>query len=91
MNIQPFKPESVIVPPKTATRSAKPAKETAAAVEAPQISKQEKLLAALQNEPDVRPGEVARGQELAADPNYPSDDLLAKLAEVFVKDATRSK
>ena len=90
MNIQPLKTDSVSTPQKAAARSAKPAKEPATE-ETPQTAKQEKLLSALANEPDVRPGEVARGRDLAADPNYPSDDLLAKLADVFVKDARRSK
>ena len=90
MNIQPLKTDSVTTPPRAAVRSAKPASEPTAA-ETPQVARQEKLRAALANEPEVRPDEVARGKELAADPNYPSDDLLAKLADVFVKDARRSK
>ena len=90
MNIQPFKSESVTVPPKPAARSAKPAKETEAG-ETPQTTKQEKLLAAVQNEPEARPEEIARGKALAADPNYPSDDLLSKLAGVFVNDSKRAK
>ena len=90
MNIPPLKTDNVTTPPKAATRSAKPAKEPAAG-ETPLIAKQEKLLAALANEPEVRPEEIARGKDLAADPGYPSDDLLAKLADVFVKDARRAK
>lgn len=90
MNIQPLKTDSVTTPPKAAARSAKPAKEPATE-ETPPTAKQEKLLAALANEPDVRPDEVARGKALAADPDYPSDDLLAKLADVFGKDARRAK
>ena len=90
MNIQPLKTESVTTPPKPAARSAKPAKEPAAA-ETPQVARQEKLRAALAKEPEVRAEEIARGQELAADPGWPSDELLAKLAEVFVNDARRAK
>ena len=90
MNIQPCKSECVPVPPKPAAKSAKPAKESAAA-ETPQTAKQQKLLAELAKEPDVRTQEVGRGKALAADPGYPSDDLLAKLAEVFVNDARKSK
>ena len=90
MNIQPLKTDSVTVPPKAAARSPKPAKESTIE-DAPPIPKQEKLLGALANEPDVRPGEVARGKELAADPSYPSDDLLAKMADIFVKDARNAK
>ena len=90
MNIQPLKPESATVPPKLAARSAKPASE-APTDETPQVAKQEKLRASLAVEPDVRAEEIARGKALAADPNYPPDDLLAKLADVFVKDARRAK
>ena len=90
MNIQPLKTEGVTTPPKPAVKSAKTPKEPATS-DTPQIAKQEKLLGALANEPEVRPEEVARGKELAADPNYPSDDLLAKLADVFVQDARRAK
>ena len=90
MNIQPCKSECVPAPSKPAAKAAKAAKESAAS-ETPQITKQEKLLAELAKEPDVRTQEVERGKALAADPGYPSDDLLAKLAEVFVNDARNSK
>ena len=90
MNIQPCKSESVPVPSKPTTKPAKPAKEPSAEA-APSATKQEKLLAALDKEPDVRAQEIERGKALAADPDYPSSDLLAKLAEVFVNDARRSK
>ena len=90
MNIQPCKSECVPAPSKPAAKAAKAAKESAAS-ETPQVTKQEKLLAELAKEPDVRTQEVERGKALAADPGYPSDDLLAKLAEVFVNDARNSK
>ena len=90
MNIPPLKTDSVTTPPKAAARSAKPAKEPATEA-TPETAKQEKLLASLAKEPEVRAEEIARGQDLAADPNYPSDDLLAKLADVFVQDARRAK
>ena len=35
--------------------------------------------------PDLRVDEVERGKRLVADPNYPSDDLLEKLAEGLLK------
>ncbi len=90
MNIQPCKSECASAPSKPTAKAAKAAKESAAH-ETPQITKQEKLLAELAKEPDVRTQEVERGQALAADPGYPSDELLAKLAEVFVNDARHSK
>ena len=40
----------------------------------------QQLSAALQNQPEVRPDEVARGQALAADPNYPSASILSQVA-----------
>ncbi len=90
MNIQPCKSECAPVPPKAAAKAAKSAKE-ATGSEPPQITKQQKLVAELAKEPDVRMQEVEHGKALAADPGYPSDDLLAKLAEVFVNDARKSK
>lgn len=35
--------------------------------------------------PAVRPAEVERGKVLARDPEYPSDNVLAKLAEIFAE------
>ena len=90
MNIQPCKSECAPVPPKPAAKPAKPEKETTAE-ETATLSRQENLLQTLGKVPDVRAEEVARGEALAADPTYPSDDLLAKLAEVFVNDARNEK
>ena len=90
MNIQPFKSDSVPVPAKPAARPTKPVSQPPAD-EPLEVGKRDKLAAALANEPDVRATEVARGKELAADPGYPSDELLAKLAEVFVNDAKPAK
>lgn len=38
------------------------------------------LKAALEAQPEVRPEVVARGKELAADPNYPSMDIIRGIA-----------
>ena len=43
------------------------------------------LRAALQAQPEIRPEVVARGKELAADPNYPSTDILRKVGEALLK------
>lgn len=43
------------------------------------------LRAALQAQPEVRPEVVARGKELAADPSYPSNDILRKVGEALLK------
>ncbi|MCE9612503.1 MAG: hypothetical protein K8R23_20070 [Chthoniobacter sp.] len=88
MNIQPLKTESVPTPAKPKAAPAKPAPEPPAQPPI-QATKNERHLEALRNEPDVRAAEVERGKSLAADPNYPSPDVLAKLAEIFVNDATR--
>ena len=90
MNIQSVKPECVPAPAKPKTPAAKPAAESAVE-DAPKFGKRERLLAALEQEPAVRPEELARGQALAADAKYPSDEMLAKLAECFVEGACRSK
>lgn len=39
------------------------------------------LRAELQRQPAIRPEVVARGQALAKDPNYPSAEVLKKVAE----------
>ena len=82
MNIQPLKNQTVPASPKAA-KPAKPS-ETASADEPKAEGKSESHLAALAQAPDVRTDEVVRGKALAADPKYPSDEMLAKLAEVLV-------
>ena len=42
------------------------------------------LKAALQNQPAVRPEVVARGRALAADPAWPSMDILRQVGRVIV-------
>lgn len=90
MNIQPLKTESVPTPAKPKTPLAKPSPEVPPETTT-QSTKNDGHLEALRQEPAVRAEEVARGKALAADPTYPSDDLLAKLAEIFVNDASRTK
>lgn len=90
MNIQPLKTECVPVPAKPKTQPATPT-QTSSPKEPLQSTKHERLMEALRNEPEVRATEVERGKALAADPNYPSDDILGKLAEIFVNDAKRTK
>lgn len=43
------------------------------------------LRSALQAQPEIRPEVVARGKELAANPNYPSTDILRKVGEALLK------
>lgn len=84
MNIQPVKPESLPTP---ARPKAPPAKAPTPDVE-PDSShsiRTARLRDLIAQEPAVRPAEVERGKALAKDPTYPSDNLLAKLAEMFVE------
>lgn len=43
------------------------------------------LKAKLASEPEIRPEMVARGRELAADPNYPSSDIISSLASKILQ------
>jgi hypothetical protein len=42
------------------------------------------LRTALSNQPEIRPDVVARGLALAADPNYPSADVLKSVASAIL-------
>jgi hypothetical protein len=42
------------------------------------------LLSMLENKPEVRTEVVARGRALAADPSYPSPEVINKLAGLVV-------
>jgi hypothetical protein len=46
---------------------------------------QDQLMSELRQMPDARPDAVALGKKLAADPNYPSDEILGQLAEILVE------
>ena len=45
------------------------------------------LLAQINNLPDTRSDALSKAQQLAADPNYPSSDIIGKLAGMFVNEA----
>ncbi len=83
MNIQPVKSEGVPTPVKPKTVPPK-APEVRAEPESSSATREARLRDILAQEPAVRAEEVARGKALVTDPNYPSADLLAKLAEMFV-------
>lgn len=93
MKIQPTKMESVQLPPKAKPQS--PPDAAAPDVKTDQLQlttgRNERMKAALMNEPAVRPEVIERAKRLAADPNYPSPDILAKIAEKFIADAKSSK
>jgi hypothetical protein len=80
MSGEPFESETSPVPSKSSKRTARSANKSAPA-EPPCV----------ESEPGARPEEIARGRALAADPDYPSDESLAKLAELFIEDACRGK
>lgn len=42
------------------------------------------LRAALRSQPDIRPEVVARGRELAADPSYPSREILTRIGRAIL-------
>lgn len=43
------------------------------------------LRVALSRTPEIRPEVVARGRALAADPSYPSAEILSKVGEAIIK------
>jgi hypothetical protein len=91
MNIQPIKTETV--PPSPRPKPAQAAKGGGASPASDSVKPgvAEKLMEAIRNEPETRAEVVERGRALVADPNYPSAEQLEKLAELFVRDAQRSK
>lgn len=44
------------------------------------------LLTMLENKPEIRPEVLARGRALAADPTYPSPQVIDKLSRLIVSD-----
>jgi len=83
MNIQPVKSEGVPPPAKPKTAPAR-APEARTETESLSNAREARLRDLLAQEPAVRAGQVERGKTLAADPGYPSDELLARLAGMFV-------
>lgn len=83
MNIQPVKSDGVPTPVKPKAAAPK-APEARAEHESASAAREARLRDILAQEPTVRPDVVERGKTLAADPNYPATQLLAKLAEMFV-------
>ena len=88
MNIDPVKTQSVAQPGKAKAREAKPQPKQAAR-DSFKPEQKERLMNLLKSQPDVRPEVVERAKALAADPSYPSDKVIAKLAKLFIKDAAK--
>lgn len=84
MNIQPVKSENVQAPVRPKTPPARAPQPEANAEPAPSV-RTARLRDLMDQPPAVRPAEVERGKVLARDPEYPSDNVLAKLAEIFAE------
>ena len=91
MNIQPVTTDAVQVPATARTKTAQAGPETSPASGQEQTSRKERLTQALASEPDVRPDVLTRAQQLAADPDYPGPNLLAKLAARLAREAKGTK
>ncbi len=59
---------------------------TSSATPSPERTKTNDQMESLRSEPDVRPAELSRAQAMVNDPNYPSDDILSKVAEILIND-----
>jgi hypothetical protein len=88
MNIQPVKSEGAPPPVRPKAPPAK-APEAPAESESSGVTRETKLREMLAQEPAVRSEEVARAKVLATDPDYPSNDILAKIASMIVDGTSR--
>ena len=80
MRVNPkFEPAAV---PRTAATQANRS-EPASTQDEVALTHSEKLRSALRQVPDMRPEAVARAKSLLADPSYPSDSALEKVAGVL--------
>jgi len=59
---------------------------TTSTTPSPERAKTDDQMESLRSEPDIRPTELSRAQAMVNDPNYPSDDILSKVAEVLIND-----
>lgn len=77
---RPFRPDST---PPVSSKSTGPA----AGPGADQLSleKVELLRQALANQPEIRSEVVARGRALAADPTWPTPDVLRQVSEIILR------
>jgi hypothetical protein len=86
MNIKPVQSEAVALPAKA--KASVPAKASdeapEAATEANHAERKRLLMEALATAPNVRPEVIERAKTLANDPNYPTDDVLNRLAARFL-------
>jgi hypothetical protein len=84
MNIPRVKTEGAIPPARTKPETVKSgANRSSGDVFKPEQN--QRLMNLLHAEPDARPEAVERARALVADPNYPSKDLLERLARGLLK------
>ena len=84
MNIQPVKPETVVVPAKAkaaASATQQPAADSLP--EATLVERKRQLLEKLGTLDDKRPEKVAQAEAIVADTTYPAHELMARLARVM--------
>jgi hypothetical protein len=92
MNIRSVKTDVVSQPPVTITQKpTQPASTQLAAEDSFSPVQNATLVNMLQQQPEVRQEALQRAQALVADPNYPSKDILAGLAKLFISDAAQSE
>lgn len=84
MNIDPLDNSGYVQQPRANAQSA--ARQPAAPQqESDRLSAElsEKVRESLSSQPDIRPEVVERGRQLAADPNYPSPEIVRKIASLI--------
>ena len=90
MNIQSIRSETVAKMAGVKPKPEKPVtKSTDVVVDSFTTDQKEKLMGTLRKQPDVRPEIVAKANQLASDPNYPSDDVITEIARIFVQGGGR--
>jgi hypothetical protein len=87
MNIPPVTSDAVSAAFKNRTVPARPNVPEPPA-DVVDTSTRSSLVNAVANEAALRPEVVERARKLAGDPNYPSENLLGRLAEYLVKEST---
>ena len=85
MNIQPINTPIQLSTVKLKAQQPNRAPDTSSSP-SPESSKTNDQMESLRSEPDVRPTELTRAQAMVNDPNYPSDDILSKVAEILIND-----
>lgn len=91
MNIQPVNTDAIQPPSKARPKAPADAVEPQEASGQQKAGRKDRLTEALSREPAVRPEMLEKARRLAADPDYPSKDVLAHIAETFIGDARRSR